>query len=122
MGKSVLQTLGPVSVKASSCFVPLLSQHASLADAGLLRITLTAYASSEVSAAMFSSHSLWTSKAIRAKFGNAVPTRSASQFTSLAVVPFARFTGSSFANVRMRGGLSLFWSVYFWLSMLDSLG
>jgi hypothetical protein len=59
---------------------------------------------------MFSSHSLWASTNGMSGTEVVVPIQ-ASQFTSLAMVPFARFRRSSFANVRMRVWMSMIWSV-----------
>src|SRR6266850_6105012 len=101
IGNSELQTLGPVRVKVSSCRVPFVSQHPSFTQDGLLRITLVAYESRVASAPMFSSHSLWARNASCAMFTPAAPRRGVSQFTSLAVVPFAFFSRSSLANVRI---------------------
>src|SRR5215475_5278492 len=72
-GKRRLHTDEGSSVNGSSCRVPLPSQQASFSEAGLFRITLTAYGASEVSARIASSHSLWAMSAIRARFGIAGP-------------------------------------------------
>src|SRR5215472_5790272 len=93
---------GP-SVNGSSCLAPLPSQQVSFSEAGLFRITFTAYGASEVSARIASSHALWAMRAIRARFGSAGPLSGISQFTSFAVVPLAFWSRSRNANVRIRG-------------------
>src|SRR5258708_7725858 len=98
MGKSELHTLGPLRVKVSSCLVPFASQHPSFTQAGLLRMTLVAYESRDVSARMFSSHSLRARNASCGMLTPAAPSRGVSQLTSLATVPFAFFNRSSFAK------------------------
>src|SRR5215471_1665590 len=90
-GNSVLHTDEGLSVNGSSCFTPAASQHASLREAGLLRITRRAYESVDRSARMFSSHSLWPRSAMRARLGDGAAVVAVSQFTSLAVVPLARW-------------------------------
>src|SRR5438552_6340206 len=82
IGNKVLQTLGPLRVNVSSCFVPFASQHAFLTQDGLLRMTFSAYESRRASVAMFSSHSLCARSASWARFTTDGGVNGVSQFTS----------------------------------------
>src|SRR5258708_24273726 len=86
IGKIGLHSLGPSIVNGSTWAPPFGSQHVSLSQAGLLRITLRAYRTCDLSARMFSIHSLLPSTAMSDRLGRLTSTRATSPMTSFSLV------------------------------------